>query len=152
MALWRKFSNILKNKRSSFSRSFTSDVFGQLQHWTLPAPARSDLVGLVLSSMSISPVAEIRSGILSSDSRESNCLGMCIVCLHRGSYDPGSLQSLPAKGCLDISEVSTVGSTHTRGFIHTFGAVVVMVELSVLRLPLPADQVVCQIAVGKGRR
>lgn len=27
-----------------------------------------------------------------------------------------------------------------------------MVEFSVLRLPLPADQVVCQVAVGKGRR
>lgn len=85
MALWRKFSNILKNKRSSFSRSFTSDVFGQLQHWTLPEPARSDLVGLVLSSISISPVAEIRSGILSSDAREIKCLGMCILCLHQCS-------------------------------------------------------------------
>lgn len=38
------------------------------------------------------------------------------------------------------------------GLIQTFGAVVVLVELSVLRLPLPADQVVCQIAVGKDRR
>lgn len=72
MALWRKFSNILKNTRSSFSRSFTSGVFGQVQHWTLPAPARSDLVGLVLSSMSISPVADIRIGILISVSRENS--------------------------------------------------------------------------------
>lgn len=34
----------------------------------------------------------------------------------------------------------------------TFGAVVVLVELSVLRLLLPADQVVGQVAVGKRRR
>lgn len=34
----------------------------------------------------------------------------------------------------------------------TFGAVVVLVELSVLGLLLPADQVVGQVAVGKRRR
>lgn len=34
----------------------------------------------------------------------------------------------------------------------TFGAVVVLVELSVLGLLLPADQVVGQVAVGKCRR
>lgn len=42
-------------------------------------------------------------------------------------------------------------SAKASGVLQTFGAVVVMVELSVLRLPLPADQVVRQVAVGKGR-
>ena len=36
--------------------------------------------------------------------------------------------------------------------MHTFGAVVVLVELPVLRLLLPADQVEGQISVGKGWR
>lgn len=71
MALWRKFSKILKKTRSSFSRSFSSGVFWQAQHGPFSAPARSDLVGLVFSSMSVSPVAGIRIGILSSVSGET---------------------------------------------------------------------------------
>lgn len=35
---------------------------------------------------------------------------------------------------------------------ETFGAVVVLVQLPVLRLLLPADQVVGQIAIGKNWR
>lgn len=70
MALWRKFSKILKKTRSSLSRSFSSAVFWQAQHG-LSGPARSDLVGLVFSSMSVSPVAGIRVGVFSSVLRET---------------------------------------------------------------------------------
>lgn len=66
MALWRKFSKTFKKTRSPFSRSFSSGVFWQAQHGPFSAPARSDLVGFVLSSMSVSPVAGIRIGIFSS--------------------------------------------------------------------------------------
>lgn len=66
MALWRKFSNFFKKRRSAISWFFSSGVFWQAQHWAFSDPDRSDLVGLVLSSMSVSPVAEIRVGIFSS--------------------------------------------------------------------------------------
>lgn len=99
MALWRKFSNFLKPKRSSFSRSFTSGALGQLQHWSLPSPARSDLVGLVLSSGSISPVADIRIGIFSSDSRENSRVQECASCFctSAAASNTGCLDSLPEK-------------------------------------------------------
>lgn len=72
MALWRKFSKIFKKTRSSFSRSFSSGVFWQAQHGPFSAPARSDLVGLVFSSMSVIPVAGKRIGILRSVSGKTN--------------------------------------------------------------------------------
>lgn len=85
MALWRKFSKILKKTRSSFSRSFSSGVFWQAQHRPFSAPAMSDLVGLVFSSMSMSPVAGMRIGIFSSVSgkptpfRNLNYQSNCVI-------------------------------------------------------------------------
>lgn len=66
MELWRKFSKTFKKTRSSFSRSFSSGVFWQAQHRTFSGPARSDFVGFVFSSMSVSSDAGIRIGIFKS--------------------------------------------------------------------------------------
>ncbi|TNN50674.1 hypothetical protein EYF80_039124 [Liparis tanakae] len=46
----------------------------EAQHGPFSEPARSDLVGLVLSSMSVKPVAVIRIGIFSSVSGESKSI------------------------------------------------------------------------------
>lgn len=86
MALWRKFSKTFKKTRSSFSRSFSSDVFWQAQHGPFSAPARSDLVGLVLSSISVSSVAGIRIGIFSSVLGENKSVyGRTSFCITRAA-------------------------------------------------------------------
>lgn len=52
--------------RLSLSRSFSSCVFWQVQHRAFSTPVRSDLVGLVFSSMSWSSDGGIQIGIFKS--------------------------------------------------------------------------------------
>ena len=164
MELWRKFSKTFRYSASSFSACFSASVLGQAQQGPFSPPQPSGLVGSVASSVSMVPSAYLRIGTLSSKKRtEAACfLSLHIMntaTIHVYLFPPSCRysQNCEAGHRLQFLSVWLAGKSHrhfnTIAFCFpTFGAVIVSVKVTVLRLLLPSYDVVREVAIGKRGR
>lgn len=157
MELCRKFSKTLRYSASSFSACFSASVLGHAQHGPFSPPHTSVLGFSVTSSMSKVPPAYFLMGILSARGREAQrqCPRYPRARTRTGHrhLSSGTGLLLPRRASRGAGNARTVGSRcHRRpppGHLLTFRAVIVPVQVAVLRLSLPPHDVVAQVAVGQ---
>lgn len=155
MELWRKFSNTFRYSASSFSACFSASVLGQAQQGPFSPPQPSGLVGSVASSVSMVPSAYLRIGTLSWKKRTELISFSPDHGYSSNLYLPIPSTWLAVILLLPVESPDRQSPRHfnTRAFSSpTFGAVIVSVQVTVLRLLLPAHDVVGEVPIGKRGR
>lgn len=155
MELWRKFSKTFRYSASSFSACFSASVLGQAQQGPFSPPQPSGLVGSVASSVSMVPSAYLLIGTLSWKKRTELVSFSPDHGHSNNPYLPNSLYWLLFSPCQWRALAGRVPGISTHEFScgsPTFGAVVVSVQVTVLRLLLPAHDVVGEVPIGKRGR
>lgn len=154
MELWRKFSKTFRYSASSFSACFSASVLGQAQQGPFSPPQPSGLVGSVASSVSMVPSAYLRIGTLSWKKRTELVSFLSRSRIQQQSMFTHSLYLLLFSSCQWTALAGRVPDISTPEHFSspTFGAIVVSVQVTVLRLLLPAHDVVGEVPIGKRGR